>query len=223
MPKDEYNLAVIQSRLLPARPGLKFKTDMANDAFIILELRNYSSNPIIFTSAKVEVIRSHDISTTGAYGREACLLSNDPNSNRGPVTIEPGQTKWIGGALAIRFKGLLEWFPRKELESLFLHETAPHMPFTIAENYYVDILNKKLSDLYGENSAIKVTYTVNLNAGTKNFIIPLKKGKDIFFRDGSFQHDWMAAQLIEPSAIPSINLSSSECNMDKIVCFPDYE
>lgn len=55
------------------------------------------------------------------------------------------------------------------------------MPFTIAENYYVDILNKKLSDLYGENSAIKVTYTVNLNAGTKKFIIPLKKREGYFF------------------------------------------
>ncbi|EKI3327337.1 hypothetical protein PEH87_005362 [Salmonella enterica] len=95
--------------------------------------------------------------------------------------MSPVKPSGLGGALAIRFKGLLEWFPRKELESLFLHETAPHMPFTIAENYYVDILNKKLSDLYGENSAIKVTYTVNLNAGTKNFIIPLKKGRIFFF------------------------------------------
>lgn len=222
-PKHEYKLSVIQSRLLPARPSLKFQTDMDNDAFIILGLRNYGSIPIMLTSAKTEVINSHDISTAGAYGPNTCSLSDDPNSNHEPLIIEPGQTKWVGVAQALRFKGLMEWFPRNELESLFLHETAPHIPFTIAENYYVDILNKKLSTLYGTKSAIKVTYTVNLNEGTKEFTIPLTKGKDIFSHDGSFQHDWMIAQLIEPSVVPEINLSHSDCDIDKIVHFPGYE
>ncbi|CQJ03922.1 hypothetical protein [Yersinia frederiksenii] len=221
--KNEYKISVIEARLLPARPSLKLKTDMDNDAFIILEIRNYGSNPIMLTSAKAELINSHNISTSGAYGPNTCVLADDPNRNNEPITINPGQTKWVGVAQALRFNDLMEWFSRQELESLFLHEIAPHMPFTIAESSYVDILNKRLSILYGKESAVKVTYTVNLNEGTKSFTIPFTRGKDIFSRDGNFQHDWMIAHLIEPSVVPTVNLSHPECDIDKIIHFPGYK
>ncbi|MCG8709412.1 hypothetical protein JHU04_002658 [Brenneria sp. 4F2] len=219
--RDDVKLSVLRARLVPVRHRADIKTDMDNDAFVVLQLRNYSKTPLLLTSAKLSLFQDHDITTKGSSGGGSCMLSEDPNENDSPITIEPGQTKWVGVARALRFDGLLQTLSAKEFDDVIISYMAPHMPYLVAQSRYVELLNKRMAELYGAEASVKVTYKINLDEEI-SFTVPLADGKDIFSHKGRFQQDWFIANFKDPSVIPYLNLSSEECNLDKVMHFPGY-
>jgi len=213
--KDNLKISVIQARLVPTRPRADISSSMDDDAFVALQLRNYGRAPVLLTSAELTLLNSHDASTQGSTGGGICMLSANPDENRSPVMLEPGQTKWVAAAMALRFNGLLESLNGSEFDRLYVVDAAPNVPYTISYSGYVKEFNSLMAKHYGANSAVKVTFRINLDENEINYTIPLTTGGDISSQGERFQHDWFIAHLKKPSFVPYLNLSDPECNIDK--------
>ncbi|POW54909.1 hypothetical protein C3408_20920 [Candidatus Pantoea alvi] len=135
--------------------------------------------------------------------------------------LEPGQTKWVAAAMALRFNGLLESLTGTEFDRLDVVDLAPHVPFIISSSGYVKEFNSLMAKHYGAKPAVKVTFRINLDENQISYTIPLTTGGDIFTEGGRFQHDWFIAHLKEPSYVPYLNLSDPECDIDKIFNIPE--
>ncbi|NIE99399.1 hypothetical protein F3J38_04810 [Pantoea sp. Acro-805] len=222
---NDLKISAVNARLVPVRPRADISTPMDNDAFVALQLRNYGKSPVQLTSAELMLLNSHDISTRGSTGGGYCMLAADPNTNRSPVIIDPGQTKWVAAAMALRFKGLLKSLAGTGFENIVVFDSAPQMPMTIMNAGYIQTLNAIMADRYGPHSAVRMTLKINLDEDEISFILPLTTGGNSSMQKGErFQQDWFLANLKEPTMVPYLNLSNlsgKECDIDKIIHFPE--
>ncbi|CUU26330.1 hypothetical protein EM595_p1084 (plasmid) [Duffyella gerundensis] len=190
------NLVVIKARLKPyrIRPDIHEGRD---EAFLVMEVRNYSNITAMITAASVTVTGSHVARNgrAGWYGR--CSLTSDKNANT-PLSIAPGETKWVMISSAIVMPGLADLLDQPPFSKVFV--ATPEAPYTVAEHYLIASLNSKFSALYGPNAAIKATLYDGPNDEPHYFSFPLAHGKSIFEKDGSLQHDWLMANWKYPSA-----------------------
>lgn len=214
---SDLKISVINARLVPVRPRADIPTQMDDDAFVALQLRNYGKAPVLLTSAELTLLNTHDISTRGSTGGGRCMLSANPDENRSPVMLDPGQTKWVAAAMALRFDGLLKSLLGTEFDSLYVIEAAPRVPYIISHSGYVETFNALLARHYGAHSAVRMTLKINLDEDELNFTLPLTTGGDIFTAQGGrFQQDWFIAHLKEPTMMPYVNLSDEACDLDKM-------
>lgn len=221
---SELNVSVINARLIPVRPRADIPTLMDDDAFVALQLRNYGKAPVLLTSAVLTLLHTQHASTRGSTGGGRCMLSADPDKNRSPVMLEPGQTKWVAAAMALRFDGLLKSLSGTEFDSLYVAEAAPGVPYIILHSGYVETFNAIMARRYGAQSAVRVTLKINLDEDELNFTLPLTTGGDISTTQGGrFQQDWFLAHLKKPTMIPYVNLSDEAYDLDEINRFLAFD
>lgn len=199
------NLVVIKARLKPyrLRPDIREARD---DAFLIMELRNYGNTSVMLTAASIEVTGSHVArkGKAGWYGR--CSLSSDKNANK-PLSIAPGETKWVMLSSAIDLPGMADLLDKPPFSQVFV--ATPEEPFTVAEQYLIATLNSRLSEIYGPGAAIEATVYVGPEDEPHHYKFPLSQGKSIIEKDGSLQHDWLMANWKYPTTGLWSSLSKS--------------
>lgn len=218
---SDLKVSVINARLIPVRSRADITTPMDDDAFVALQLRNYGKAPVLLTSAELTLLHTHDASTRGSSGGGRCMLSANPDENRSPVMLEPGQTKWVAASVALRFNGLLKSLSGPEFDSLYVVDVALHVPYIIQDSGYVKKLNALMAERYGAQSAVSVTFKINLDEDELRYTLPLTTGSDLAtIQGGRFQQDWFIAHLKEPSMVPYLNLADDPCDLDKIIRFP---
>ena len=199
------SLVVIKARLKPYRfrPDIREARD---DAFLIMELRNYGSTSVMLTAARIKITDSHVAreGKAGWYGR--CSLSSDKNATK-PLSIAPGETKWVMLSRAIELPGMADLLDQPPFSEVFV--ATPEEPYTVAEQYLIAELNSRFSDVYGPGAAIEATVYVGPEDEPHHYKFPLSQGKSIFEKDGSLQHDWLMANWKYPTAGLWSSLSKS--------------
>lgn len=190
------NLSIIQARLKPfrSRPDVIQGRD---EVFLHMKVRNYGATPLIITSADAAITHSATAHRGLAGSMSRCTLSKDPNENT-PINIAPGETAWITIANGISLPGLSDWLTEEELSEI--NVLVPDDPFTISQNYYVQVVNDKFSELFGPEATIRATLYTGAKGDKHVFNFSLANGKDIFAKDGSLQHDWFIANWKHPSS-----------------------
>ncbi|WP_210451416.1 hypothetical protein [Pantoea ananatis] len=199
------NIVVIKARLKPyrLRPDI---SEARDEAFLVMELRNYGSTTAMLTAANIKVTGSHIAreGKAGWYGR--CSLSADKNANN-PLSIAPGETKWVMVSSAIDLPGMADLLDQPPFSEVFV--ATPEEPYTVAEHNLIAPLNSQFSKFYGPDAAIEATVYVGPEDEPHHYSFPLAKGKSIFEKDGSLQHDWLLANWKYPTAGLWSSLSES--------------
>jgi|GEM_PF-831846 len=207
---DKENLVVIKARLKPyrVRPDIHEARD---EAFLVMEVRNYGDTKAMLTAASISVTGSHVArnGNAGWYGR--CTLTADKNANT-PITIAPGETKWVMVSSAVNLPGMADLLDQPPFSEVFV--ATPGEPYTVAEHYLIASLNSRFSTLYGSDAEIKATLYEGLDDKPHHFSFALAQGKSIFEKDGSLQYDWLMANWKYPSARLWPGLSRSCASQD---------
>ena len=191
---SEENMSVLQARLQPfrIRPEIKEGQD---EAFLMMEVRNYGTSPLMIVSADVDGSGTNLVTKGKAGWWSRCTFSSDANKNK-PLTVAAGQTVWVSVGEAVLLKGLNDLM--KELNVENLHHFEPDAGVGIYEVGFVDILNKALEKKFGKNAEIVANLYTGSEKTKHTFTFRLSQGKDLFSKDGSLQHDWLLAKWIRP-------------------------
>jgi hypothetical protein len=186
-------LTAIQARLTPAFRHPQLTTNQ-EEAALSIEIRNYGKEPITLISATLSIANSKKLAIGKGSTQGGCALGPDQNEND-PITLNPGQTKWITVGTLIDLKGISLYLTEEKQSEIFVH-FLDGRPYSIAQSKYVADLNEFFSREYGNEATISVT----LNSSPKEnhiFIFPIAKGKDLFSKDGNLHHDWLIANWKE--------------------------
>lgn len=183
-------LVLVTARLSPLARDPRIRNGR-DEASLSLEVRNYGKEMVMLTSADLEVVHANGakVGKGGIFGR--CVLKAVDNENT-PQTIAPGKSTRLAISRTVDLPGVSKFLSDEKLRSVFVH-TIDGQPYSIAESIYVDELNKFFSDTYGRDAALKVTLYSTQSGDKHIFVLPLARGKDLFAKDGSLQHDWFIA------------------------------
>jgi len=183
-------LVLVTARLSPLARDPRIRNGR-DEASLSLEVRNYGKEMVMLTSADLEVVHANGakVGRGGIFGR--CVLKAVDNENT-PLTIAPGKSTRLAISRTVDLPGVSKFLSDEKLQPVFVH-TIDGQPYSIAQSIYVDELNQFFSDTYGRDAALKVTLYSTQSGDKHVFILPLARGKDLFAKDGSLQHDWFIA------------------------------
>jgi len=187
--KTNSQLVVIQGRLtaLFRNPGYKKNRD---DATLSIQVRNYGETAVTLTAASLSIEDGHGVGIARSGARNGCTLSSVRNENN-PITLDPGQTRWITIGTNIDLKGVSEFLTDEKLSEVIVFE-ASNEPFSIAQLTYISDLNEYFKKAYGQEAKIKVRIA-STSENEYLFTFTLAEGKDLHAKDGSLHHDWFIA------------------------------
>ncbi|MFH8136364.1 hypothetical protein ABU178_19660 [Pantoea osteomyelitidis] len=107
----------------------------------------------------------------------------------------------------IDLPGMADLLDQPPFSEVFV--ATPEEPYTVAEHNLIAPLNSQFPKLYGPNAAIEATVNVGPDDEPHHYSFPLAKGKSLFEKDGSLQHDWLLANWKYPTAGLWSSLSKS--------------
>jgi len=200
-------LVVMRARLSPFARDPRIKQGR-DEASLSLEVRNYGKETVMLTSAELEVVhgKGAKVGQGGVFGK--CSLTAVDNENV-PMTVGSGQSRWLVVSRSVDLPGVSSFLTGEKLLPVFVHSVGGQ-PFSIAQSIYVDELNTFFSDSYGSEAALKVTLHSTPSGEKHVFVLPLARGKDLFAKDGSLQHDWFIANWKNWDKNQSIRAPSCE-------------
>lgn len=202
-PRKE-NISVIKAHMFPFRIRADIKEGQ-DEVFIMMEIRNYDTSPLMIVSADIDVKGSHLVTKGKAGWQSRCAFTSDANRNE-PLTIKPGQTLWVMIGQAILLPGLSDLM--NELNLHDIHTIPPETGISIHELYFVDILNKAFEKKYGKDTKIVANIYTGAEKIKHSFSFSLNQGKDLFSKDGNLQHDWFLAKWMKPNVRTHLDLSN---------------
>lgn len=138
-------------------PSIQFNQQdsfLYENAEVYLELQSISSQPLLVTSAKINVVNTKLIRPKGrSLGIYILSDKITHNVNRKLLLFEPGEVKIVQLAQSFRFDGIMNFMNNNvDINT----QLMPFRPYTLSSDHLVQKLNNFFQSQYGEKAALHI-------------------------------------------------------------------